>query len=79
MVVASQGKDFKPLLPQVIGWNPLSSIHLNPVRAGQVKRAEEWQWLSVHDYTGGLSATFRLNRTPGIDRVLLPADEGGRI
>jgi putative transposase len=54
-------------------------IHLNPVRAGLVKRAEEWQWSSVHDYTGGLSATFRPNRTLAIDRVLLPADERGRI
>ena len=44
-------------------------IHLNPVRAGLLKRAEEWQWSSVHDYTGGLSATLRPNRTLAIDRV----------
>ena len=31
-------------------------IYLNPVRAGLVKHAEDWQWSSVHDYTGGLSA-----------------------
>jgi hypothetical protein len=54
-------------------------IHLNPVRAGLVKRAEEWQWSSVHHYTAGLSATFRPNRALGIDRVLLLADERGRI
>ena len=29
------------------------------MRAGLVKGAEEWQWSSVHDYTGCLSATFR--------------------
>jgi len=52
-------------------------IHLNPVRAGLVKRAEEWQWSSVHQYRGGLSATFRPNRTLAIDPVLLPADERG--
>jgi len=46
------------------------------------ERAEEWQWSSVHDYTGGLSATFRPNPTLAIDGILLPADEGrlrGRI
>jgi len=54
-------------------------IHLNPLGAGLVKRAEEWPWSSVRDYTGGLSATFRPNRTLAVDRVLLPADERGRI
>ncbi|MGO8735654.1 MAG: transposase [Terriglobia bacterium] len=54
-------------------------IHLNPVRAGLVKRAEEWQWSSAHDYTGRLSATFRPNRTLAIHRVPLPAYERGRI
>ena len=54
-------------------------IHPNPVRASLVKRAEERRWSSVHDYTGGLSATFRPNRTLAIDRVLLPTDEQGRI
>ncbi len=54
-------------------------IHLNPGRAGLVKRAEEWQWSGVHDYTGGLSATFRPNRTLINGRVLLRADERGQI
>jgi hypothetical protein len=54
-------------------------IHLNPVRAGLVKRAEEWECSSVHHYTAGLSATFRRYRTLAIHRVLLPADERGRI
>jgi hypothetical protein len=54
-------------------------VHLDAVRAGFVKRAEEWQWSSVQDYTGGLSATFRPNRTLASDRVLLPADERERI
>jgi hypothetical protein len=54
-------------------------IHLNPVRDGLVKRAEEWQWSSMHDYRGGLSATFRPNRTLASDGVLLLADERGRI
>ena len=54
-------------------------IHLNPVRAGLVKRAEEWQWSSVHDYRAGLSATFRPSCTLATDRALLPADGRGRI
>ena len=67
------------LAPEDAGREKVEYIHLNPVRAGLVKRAEEWQWSSVHDYTGGLSATFRPNRILASDRVLLPADERGRI
>ena len=54
-------------------------IHLDPVRAGVAKCAEESRWSGVHDCTGGLSASFRPNRTLAIDRVLLPPDERGRI
>ena len=54
-------------------------IHLNPVRAGLLKRAEERPCSSVHHYRGGLSATFRPNRTLASERVLLPVDERGRI
>jgi hypothetical protein len=32
-------------------------IDLDPARVGLAKRAEEWQWCSVRDYTAGLSAT----------------------
>jgi hypothetical protein len=27
-------------------------IHLNPVRAGLVSRAEDWRWSSYHEYAG---------------------------
>jgi hypothetical protein len=54
-------------------------IRLNPERAGLVKRAEEWLWPSVHDYTGGLRVTFRPNRTLASDHALLPADEGDEL
>jgi putative transposase len=54
-------------------------IHLNPVRAGLVKHAEDWQWSSVHDYTGSVSTAVSANRTLAVDRVLLPADERARI
>jgi REP element-mobilizing transposase RayT len=54
-------------------------IHLNPVRAGLVKRAEDWPWSSVYDYTGNLSAPVSANRILAVDRILLPADERTRI
>jgi len=54
-------------------------IHLNPVTAGLVQRAEDWPWSSVHDYSGSLSAAPIPNRTLTIDRILLPADEQTRI
>jgi putative transposase len=54
-------------------------IHLNPVRAGLVKRAEDWPWSSVHDYTGSLNTMVSANRILAVDRVLLPADERARI
>ncbi|MGH9434041.1 MAG: REP-associated tyrosine transposase [Terriglobia bacterium] len=31
-------------------------IHLNPVKAGLVSKAEEWKGSSVHDYTGSVTA-----------------------
>ncbi|MGD0456359.1 MAG: transposase [Terriglobia bacterium] len=54
-------------------------IHLNPVRAGLVERAEDWPWSSVHDYTGSLSAAVSANRILAVDRILLPADERTHI
>jgi len=54
-------------------------LHLNPVRAGLVQRAEDWPWSSVHDYTGSLKAAVSANRMLAIDRVLLPADERSQI
>jgi len=54
-------------------------IHLNPVRAGLVKRAEDWPWSSVRDYCGSLSAAPDAHRILAIDRILLPSDERARI
>jgi len=54
-------------------------LHLNPVRAGLVGRAEDWQWSSVHDYAGCVNpASPSLSGLP-VDRVLLPADVRTRI
>jgi putative transposase len=54
-------------------------IHLNPARAGLVRRAEDWPCSSVHDYMGSVE---RPAASPGgltIDRVSLPADARTRI
>jgi len=54
-------------------------IHLNPVRAGLVERAEDWPWSSVRDYAGNLSTAAVAHPLLPIDRLLLPADERTRI
>jgi putative transposase len=54
-------------------------IHLNPVKAGLVKRAEDWPWSSVHDYTGNVNDAPLTGSALAINRVLLPADERTRI
>ena len=50
-------------------------IHLNPVKAGLVNRAEDWPWSSVHDYAGNVSQAPATTSALAINRVLLPADE----
>ena len=54
-------------------------IDLGPVRVSLAKRGDEWRRWSGHDYTGGLRATSRPNRTLASDGVRLPADERVRI
>ena len=54
-------------------------IHLNPVKAGLVARAEEWPWSSVHDYTGRVESAVPTPSGLCIDRVTPPADERTRI
>ena len=54
-------------------------IHLNPVTAGLVQRAEDWPWSSVRDYSGSLNAGPNANRILAIDRILLPSDERAHI
>jgi putative transposase len=54
-------------------------IHCNPVRRGLVKRAEEWKWLSVHEYAGVSGEEQEQRCGLCIDRVRLPADENTAI
>jgi putative transposase len=46
-------------------------IHLNPVKAGLVRRAEDWPWSSVHDCTGSFNGALTTPSGLSIDRVLL--------
>ena len=54
-------------------------IHENPVKAGLVKRPEEWAWSSVHDYLGHVNFGAGTARILVIDRVVLPLDGQARI
>ena len=54
-------------------------IHLNPVRAGLVKHAEDWPWSSAHGYLGSVHPPAATPSALTIDHVLLPADARTRI
>ncbi len=54
-------------------------IHLNPVRAGLVRRPEDWKWSSVHDYTGTLQAPEGGGSPIPVDHINLPTDLRARI
>lgn len=54
-------------------------LHLNPVKAGLVKRPEDWPWSSVHDYTGSVNDRPATPSGLSVDRGLLPADQYTRI
>jgi putative transposase len=54
-------------------------IHLNPVKAGLVRRPEEWPWSSIHDYKDTVRPARSIPTGLTIDRLLLPADERARI
>jgi putative transposase len=75
-----QGRFFDRALRTVKEYREkVAYIHLNPVKAGLVSRAEDWPWSSVHDYTGSVRCPTTTPSILEIDRVLLPADERARI
>ena len=53
----------------------VESIHLNPVRRGLVRRAEDWEWSSAHVYAGRSAEKQERRCGLTINRVRLPADE----
>jgi putative transposase len=75
-----QGRFFDRALRTVREYNEtVEYIHLNPVRRGLVKRAEDWEWSSIHEYAGRSTEEQERCCELSIDRVRLPADENTRI
>ena len=75
-----QARFFDRALRTVKEYNEkIEYLHLNPVRAGLVQRAEEWPWSSVREYSGSLQEEATRHPILPIDRVLLPSDERKRI
>lgn len=54
-------------------------VHMNPVKAGWVKRAEDWRWSSVRKYSGSVYEKGTRHPVSPIDRALLSSDERTRI
>ena len=54
-------------------------LYHNPVKAGLVRRAEDWPWSSAREFTGTLGENATRHPVLPIDRVLLPSDERTRI
>ena len=54
-------------------------LHLNPVKAGLVRRAQDWNWSSANEYSGMSAAEQERRCELAIDRVRLPAEETTRI
>ncbi|MGH9455640.1 MAG: REP-associated tyrosine transposase [Terriglobia bacterium] len=75
-----QGRFFDRALRTVREYHEMVNyMHLNPMKAGLVSKAEEWKWSSVHDYTGSVAAPAGAERLLAVDRVLLPAEGTTRI
>jgi len=75
-----QGRFFDRALRTVKEYNEkVEYIHLNPVRAGLVGRAQDWRWSSVNEYSGMTAAEQMRRCGLTIDRVSLPSDSEARI
>lgn len=71
-----QGRFFDRALRTAKEYNEkVEYIYFNPVRAGLVKRPEDWRWSSVHDDTGSLGAPSGWGSPIPVDRITLPAEE----
>ncbi len=75
-----QGRFFDRALRTVKEYNEkVDYIHLNPVKAGLVCRAQDWRWSSVNEYSGVTEAEQMRRCGLTIDRVSLPLDSEARI
>ena len=50
-------------------------VHLDPVKAGRIRRPEDWPWSSVREYSGSIQDETTRHLHLPIDRVLLPSAE----
>jgi len=75
-----QGRFFDRTLRTVKEYNEkVEYVHLDPVKAGLVVRAQDWRWSSVKEYSG-VSGTQQMRRCGlTIDRVTLPLNSQARI
>jgi len=75
-----QGRFFDRALRTVEEYNEkVESIHLNPVKAGLVRRAQDWRWSSANEYSGMSAAEQEERCGLSIDRVNMPSDPKTRI
>ena len=51
-----------------------SYIHLNPVKAGLVRRPQDWRWSSFNEYSGRSADEQKRRCGLIIDRVRMPSD-----
>jgi len=75
-----QGRFFDRALRTVKEYNEkVDYIHLNPVKAGLVRRSQDWPWSSVNEYSGVSAAEQERRCGLTIDRVNMPSEERTRI
>ncbi|MDE3178769.1 MAG: transposase [Acidobacteriota bacterium] len=75
-----QGRFFDRALRTVKEYNEkVEYIHLNPVKAGLVRRPQQWPWSSANEYSGMNAADQEVRCGLTIDRVRMPSDEKSRI
>jgi hypothetical protein len=75
-----QGRFFDRALRTVREYNEkIEYIHLNPVKAGLVRRAQDWRWSSVNEYSGMSAAEQEQRCGLRIDRINMPSASKTRI
>lgn len=75
-----QARFFDRALRSVKEYNEkIEYIHLNPVKAGLVRRPQDWRWSSAGEYSGRSAAEHEQRCGLIADRVRLPSDPRTRI
>ena len=75
-----QARFFDRALRTVKEYNEkIEYLHLNPVKAGLVRRPQDWPWSSVNEYSGASAAEQDARCGLIIDRVRMPAEARTRI